>query len=1187
MRLKKIKLAGFKSFVDPTTIPITGNLIGIVGPNGCGKSNVIDAVRWVMGESSAKHLRGDSMSDVIFSGSTARKPVGKASVELIFDTSDGSAPGQYASYAEISVKREATRDGQSDYFLNKTKCRRKDITDIFLGTGLGPRAYSIIEQGMVTRIIEAKPEDLRAFFEEAAGVSRYKERRRETEIRIRHARENLARVEDIRKELETQLNRLQRQSKAASKYKELKQQERLARAQLLALRWQELQSRIQTQEGVLANHETVLEGTLAQQRAIEAEIEKLRSQQTEATDHFNKVQAQFYSIGAEITSIEQAIQHAREVHQQQLREQEQLNRSWQEASAHLDADRLKRTELKEKLGAIIPQLIQATSARTDAQGALTQAETAMQAWQDAWEKFTQAAAEPVKTRDIQRSRMQQLGQNIAQLKSRQARLVQETEVIQKELAQADESAVREQAMAGDRLCEAEERRLEQIEAQIKQTRLDAERIKSELEDVRGQQQNAEARLTSLRELQTAALGKHDAALNDWLSQRGLDQAPHLAGLLSVDVGWEKAVERVLGSDLAAVCVANLDGLAHELAHLPHSDLVVFDLDADPGNPVISANKTNASGSHSLLQEKVTSTVDLSSLLSGVYIAEDIATALAMRSDLAAHESVVTRSGIWLGKNWLGLTDNESARAGMLGREREIEALGKELKSYREQNQTKQVHWTDAQKRQQELDSARAECRKLVNNHQRERAALHAKLGHKEAQLVQLSSRQKQIEREHGEIIEQVTAGEVQLATATRLLQEAETQSHQHEQQRESLTESRDKNRAFLEQARTQASLASELQHQLQIEQQGMQTALDSAQQSIVRLESQLQHLQTRRAELDSVLAGNETPEADLKQHLEEFLQKRLEIEGTLTQARTTTVDLEAALREQEQARTRQEQQVQETRQTLEQERMARQELVVRRQTLEEQLRDSGFEQAELLGDLVRDSAETVTSEYCQAELDQLIAKIERLGPINLVAIQEFEEQSQRKTFLDSQSADLTQALNTLEDAIRKIDRETRTLFKDTFDKVNVGFQTFFPRLFGGGSASLELNSDDLLNTGVTVMARPPGKRNSTIHLLSGGEKALTAVALLFAIFELNPAPFCLLDEVDAPLDDANVERYSQTLQAMSEHTQLIYITHNKISMEIAQVLLGVTMSEPGVSRLVAVDVDEAMEMVTPVQNTSA
>jgi chromosome segregation protein len=1166
MRLKTIKLSGFKSFVEPITIPINGNLIGIVGPNGCGKSNVIDAVRWVMGETSAKNLRGESMADVIFNGSNSRKPVAQASVELVFDNSDGSAGGQYAAYAEISIRREAGRDGQSDYYLNKTKCRRKDITDLFLGTGLGPRAYSIIEQGMVMRIIEAKPEDLRSFIEEAAGISKYKERRRETENRIKHTRENLTRVEDIRKELETQLSKLQKQSKAAARYKELKQEERLVKAQLLVLRWLELDGRLQAHDRELAAHQNALDAALARQHGIEAEIEKIRSQQTEAVDAFNAVQAEFYSVGAEISRLEQMIQHARETRENQEREQEQVNRAWGEASQHLHADAARIEELQRRLDELAPQLEEHVRARDAAVERHAQAERAMQDWSRDWESFGAAAAEPARVREVQGARIRELESHVEQLASRQARLEQEAGTIAAELEKEPAAALQAQVAELDQTCESQERSLGEIETRLRETRERRDELDDQLAEVRGQKQNAEARLASLRELQTAARGEADAALGDWLRGQGLDQAPRLAGLLKVESGWEKAVERVLGINLGAVCVPQMNRLAAAASGFNQSQVTFIEQGAAGGHP---------RSARAALLDKIHTDIDLAPLLEGVYVADSLEQALTMRHALSARESIATRDGAWVGRNWLSLGQEKGARAGWLLREREIETLQSELSELQRRLGNLQAGLAEADTQLQNLEDERDELSRDVNEHIRNRARLGEQLGHRQARLSQLQARGAQIRREQNEISEQMSRDRAEIAAAGELLRQAESVGGTHEQQREQLQRQRRGLQEALERARADETGARDRLHRLEIERETVQTGLDATRTSHARLEAQLRQLIARREQLTLLLSDEQDPTPGYRQQLDELLQKRLGIEERLNAARQGVTELETALREQEQARSREEQRVSEIREKLEGERVLRQELIVRRDNFGEQLRETGLEIDAVRQELPPEATEPEWA----ARLEQTAARIERLGPINLVAIEEFDEANTRKTYLDKQYEDLSQALATLEEAIRKIDRETRTRFKETFDQVNGHFQTFFPQLFGGGSAYLEMTDNDLLETGVSVMARPPGKRNSTIHLLSGGEKALAAVALVFSIFQLNPAPFCLLDEVDAPLDDANVIRYCETLKTLAGKTQLVYITHNKISMEMAEILIGVTMSEPGVSRLVAVDVDQAMEMV--------
>ncbi|MFQ6022224.1 MAG: chromosome segregation protein SMC [Acidiferrobacterales bacterium] len=1165
MRLKSIKLSGFKSFVDPTTVPASGNLIGIVGPNGCGKSNIIDAIRWVMGESSAKHLRGDSMADVIFNGSSARKPVGRASVELLFDNSDASAPGQYARYAEISIRREASRDGRSEYFLNKTRCRRKDITDLFLGTGLGPRAYSIIEQDMVSRIVEAKPEELRVFFEEAAGISKYRERRRETENRMRHTRENLARVEDIRAELETQLRRLRRQSRAAARYKKLKQEERLTRAQWLALRWRGLDAQVQEADRSIAAQENTLERAIAEQRAIEAKIEKIRSEQTQAADSFNSVQAEFYAIGAEIASVEQAIQHARDTDNQRVREFEQVNQSWGEASRHLEADLQKLEELSHGLEQSAPRLNDTLQQQDKTAKALQRCEQATTGWQADWNVFAEVASEPATVREIQQARIQQLEQHTKQLTERQGRLVQEAKEIASARQGVDLDALKSRAHQLDEACARGEQQLEDLERQIKEAQAQDAKTLQELEALRGEQHQCNARLTSLRELQAAAESKDDTALHEWLTQRGLDKAPRLAGLLKVEPGWERAVERVLGDNLTAVCVKNLARFARDLRDESQKRLSILDLEDGSDRP---------DSNQPALLDKVQADANLTSLLAGIFVSDDLDQALTMRTHLAPHESIVTRAGTWVGRNWLSLASGEDHHSGMLAREREIEELVSQSSVVDEKLDAISRERAAFQARLEKLEQEREQSRRQLSEQVQERTAFHQQRAHKEATLVQLQARAEQLDQEQHEVRTQLERDSNELGEAQRLLQEAETQTGAQDRRRRELLEKRDSLQAELEQARTTAVEAREAVHRLEVERQGMQTAFESTRESITRLEGQLQQLVTRRGELEKLVADNSDPGAELKERLEEFLSKRLEVESRLNEARKKVADLDTGLREQEQARAQQESQVQEIRQAHEEARVSRQELVVRRDSLAEQVTEGGF----VLGDVIDGLPAEASEDSWHAHIEALQTRIERLGAINLVAIEEYEEQSERKGYLDKQHEDLCEALATLEDAMRKMDRESRARFKETFDKVNTGFQSFFPRLFGGGNAYLELTESDLLSTGVTVMARPPGKRNSTIHLLSGGEKALTAVALLFALFELNPAPFCLLDEVDAPLDDANVERYCETVRTLSDKTQLIYVTHNKISMETAKVLIGVTMTEPGVSRLVAVDIDEALEM---------
>jgi chromosome segregation protein len=1166
MRLSKLKLAGFKSFVDPTTVPLPSNLIGIVGPNGCGKSNIIDAVRWVMGESSAKHLRGDSMADVIFNGSSARKPVGQATIELVFDNSDGSLGGQYANYNEISIKRTVTRDGQSVYHLNGTRCRRRDITDIFLGTGLGPRSYSMIEQGTISRIIEARPEELRMFLEEAAGISKYKERRRETENRIRHTRENLDRLTDLRDELEKQLARLKRQARTAERYKVLKEEERLVKAQLQALRWTVMNEHASAAENQIREQETVLQAAIAKQRAVEADIEKHRALQADASDSHNTIQSRFYSVGADIARLEQSIQYARERRAQQQQDLAQLEKDAQETTQHVESDQHRIQELETQLTALTPDLENAEQLQQAASESRAQAEAAMQEWQTEWDAFNQQATEPARQADVERTRIQHLEQRLTQLQERGEKLRQELGEQPVHAVEQDIADLQQKLGETETAVQQSEQVLQQHQQQISELRDVTHQRGQQLDETRRQLQDLRGRNASLEALQQAALGKEQGAVNQWLNGQHLQDAPRLAEELQVEAGWEQAAECVLGAHLEAVCVAGVDPLAEVLGGFEEGTLTLFDTQASPG--VVQTDKGET------LQAKVQAPWSLNSVLAGVYVADDLPAALAMRTHLAPHESVVCRNGIWLGNGWLRVVRDSGAKTGILQREQELKSLATEMSQLTEQVRVLQEQLETERNQLHELELERDSVQASFNQANHAHAEQQSRLNARRGQLEQAQTRQSTLETELHELRGQMDADQQALQAARGTLETALEQMGGLEQQREELMRQRDAQREVLEVARGRAQEARNQAHEIKLKYETLNTELNSTRQAMARLNAQLEQVRGRREELQKALGESEAPLADMNQELEGLLEQRVSVEAELAEARKQLETIEHELRQLEESRGEAEQAVQDVRSQLEQIRINQQEVKVRRQTLEEQIVESGFELQPLLAEMPEEANET----EWHSRVEDLEQKINRLGPINLAAIEEFEQQSERKEYLDAQNEDLTQALQTLENAIHKIDRETRTRFKETYDKVNSGLKELFPRLFGGGHAYLEMTGDELLDTGVTVMARPPGKRNSTIHLLSGGEKALTAVALVFAIFELNPAPFCMLDEVDAPLDDANVGRYCTMLKEMSERTQFVFITHNKVTMEVAQHMTGVTMQEPGVSRLVAVDIDEAVQL---------
>ena len=1169
MRLKKIKLAGFKSFVDPTTVPLPSALVAIVGPNGCGKSNIIDAVRWVMGESSAKHLRGESMADVIFNGSNSRKPVSQASIELVFDNSDGGLGGQYAKYAEISVKRQVNRDGQSQYFLNGTRCRKRDITDVFLGTGLGPRSYSIIEQGMISRVIEAKPEELRVYLEEAAGISLYKERRRETERRMRGTRENMERLTDVREEVGSQLDKLKRQAAVAERYKALKQEERQLRAELLVLRLGALEDEMQRFQQTLSERENALQAEITRQREAEREIVQVRENHTEGNDRLNEIQGRYYALGSEIARIEQQIAHHRELREKQQRDLSANAEALEELERTARQDQEKLAVLKERLEDLEPRIEEAQELEAEASDHVIDAQQALDAWQARWEEFNRQAAEYVQQAQVERTRIDHLDHRQQDLQRRGDRLREESQRLDPAELEAELETLREEAAEAAEQAEEFGERLEECQQRLAELREQQDELNEELADLKGEMQRDQGRLTSLETLQQAALGEAEGPVADWMAEHGLAANARLAHALEVEPGWEQALETVLGDSLQGVCVDGLDLRREQLGGLTKGRVTLIDTAAAPA-------EIASSGSRAALADKVKAPWPVDDLLAGVYCVPDYDQALAARAGLAPGESLVTPEGIWLSRRWLRIRGEEDAQSGVLAREREIESLRERLAASDERIEVVQRSLEEAQERLLDAEEERDDLRRQREDVSHRQASVQARLESRQTRLRELRERRERLLAEIEDLDAQGRQAGEELTECRERLQESMDRSEDLDEQREQLRAEKERHQQTVNEAREQMRHRREARHDLSLKLESATTARQSIDEQLRRIESQRERIKSRDEELRAALAEAGDPTGELSEQRQRLLAERLETEESLKKARDELADLDRRLRELDQTRAQADQRGQGLRQELEEARLAHQELRVRRQTLAEQLAETGHDLLEVQQALPAGAEE----QAWHKRLQDVEGRIARLGSINLAAIEEHKALEERKGYLDQQHDDLTEALETLESAIRKIDRETRARFKETFDKVNAGLSQMYPRLFGGGEAYLELTSDDLLETGVAIMARPPGKRISNIHLLSGGEKALTAVALVFAIFELNPAPFCMLDEVDAPLDEANVGRFCNLVRDMSERVQFIFISHNKATMEIATHLTGVTMHEPGVSRLVAVDVEEAVQMAT-------
>ena len=1166
MRLKSIKLAGFKSFVDPTKIPFPTNLTCIVGPNGCGKSNTIDAVRWVMGESSAKNLRGDSMTDVIFNGSVGRKPVGQTTVELIFDNSAGKLAGEYAQYSEISLKRKVTRDGQSTYYLNGTKCRRRDITDLFLGTGLGPRSYAIIEQGMISKLIESKPDELRVFIEEAAGISKYKERRRETENRIRRTNENLERLSDIREELGRQINRLQRQADAAQKYTAFKQDERQTRAQLLAMRWRTQDNELSQVNQLIAEQELSLEEVVTNQVQDDTSMEEKRIVLLDLTDQFEKVQAQFYELGGSLGRMEQNIQFQSQRSLQLDGDLQELAQSYEELAMQKEEDALTLEALEEELMALEPESELLNAQEESGQEQLMASEETMQDWQLAWDTFNEQSAEPQRSADVSQSQIQQIEQNIGRVQQRLERLQNELEALH-----IGDEAAEQLAMLAEELGEKElqlEQQMQdvaQYQSQLEGSRSQQQQLSVQLNESRSQLQTVMGRKASLEALQQAAQGT-DGESGRWLQSQQLQQMPRLAAQLSVDSGWETAVETVLAEQLQAVVVPSIERYAQRLQQLSQGQITLMDNGgANSAPPQSLAQKVRGLNAP---------------WLNRVRTSEDLNAAMLLRNSLGDDESIITRDGIWLGKHWIRVQRCAADQAGVLARKQELlELIDKEDELdilVEELDADLEAAALRINTLEQQRENAQREVTVAAQQLSDHKSTIHGE----KIQLEQQLKRRQQLLDEIDEQKEQKEREQENLQASRLTWHNAMQDMATFSAQREDLLQQRDHHRAALDGARQQARHQKDHAHQQQLKVQTVSYQKQSLADAIVRHDQQQQKLDERQAQLHAQKDEGDNPVEELKLQYEELLAQRLDIETLMQHSRSKKELLESEIRDIEQQRHSIEQAAQAIRGKLEQSRMQYQTIHTRRGGLEEQLAEQATpsQSAPSLQEVLAELPDDASVEACQVLLEQIQQRITRLGAINLAAIEEFKTQSQRKEYLDKQNLDLEKALVTLENAIHKIDKETRARFKDTFDKINMGLNELFPKVFGGGHAYLELTGDDLLNTGVAIMARPPGKKNSTIHLLSGGEKALTAIALVFSIFRLKPAPFCMLDEVDAPLDDANVERYARLVHAMSEQVQFIYISHNKIAMEMAHQLMGVTMHEPGVSRIVSVNVEEAVEM---------
>ncbi|HTP63222.1 MAG TPA: chromosome segregation protein SMC [Burkholderiales bacterium] len=1162
MRLTQVKLSGFKSFVDPTSIHVPGQLVGIVGPNGCGKSNVIDAVRWVLGESRASALRGDSMQDVIFNGSGNRKPLARASVELMFDNSLGRAAGQWSQYAEVSVRRVLQRDGESSYYINGTHVRRRDITDMFLGTGLGPRAYAIIEQGMISRVIEAKPDELRVFLEEAAGISRYKERRRETENRLSDTRENLARVNDIRTELGMQIDKLEGQAKVASRYKELQQDLQLKQHLLWFLRRKDAAADREKHAREIAGVSNEVEAGTAQLREVEGRAETARVAHFTAGDALNAAQAAVYSANSEVARLESELRHVEE-------SRNRLESMHTERRVQLTSWREQRSQLTQALHMWAARSGGAKQRVSDAQASLTTQNQRLPESEKAYRAVQEQLNESRSKLLQAESRLLLEQQNAAHLEGSLQSLGQRRERLEAEL-----KALAEPDAAG--MIAANERVL-QLDRSIGEAQVALDALQAETESLTAasaaaadssaaigrEHTAADAQLATLKQVQAAA--EEDAPLHEWLERHQLAALPRFWQKIRIDHGWETAVESVLRERLHALEVGDNSALGHDRPPVKAS---LF----GPGSAHIAAAAPGLAPLRAkvhAIEEKLSGA--LADWFSSVYAIEGVPST-AQRTSLPAGAVFVNREGDQFTRHTVSYHAPDPADAGILARQAEIEELEGRCKTLAQRTAAAAAEAARIEAQLAERSGSLEQARDTLaaSQQQKHDAQIEAlKLGQA---LERYRERTGQIREEAAALGKEAEANAARLAAARAAHGRIAEEIRAAKEQLEAVRAGHVAAETALAEQRVRTQQAEREAQDAIFGEREVSAKIAEIDNSVRMIDQQIARADEEVGRLTTELAVDPIP--SVRAALAGAVELRMSCEKTLAGARDAVEAAAGALRSMEEEKLRIDTALAPLRERIGELRLKEQAAQINHDQYDAQLREAAADEARLAGEAEgapRPSA-------LQGEITRLSQAVSELGAVNLAALDELAAGRERKGFLDAQFADLEEAVATMEDAIRRIDRETRELLRETFDSVNRHFGSLFPVLFGGGEAKLIMTGEEILDAGVQVMAHPPGKRNASIHLLSGGEKALTAISLVFAMFQLNPAPFCLLDEVDAPLDDSNTTRFCDLVRKMSGQTQFLFISHNKITMEMASQLIGVTMPESGVSRVVAVDIEEALKI---------
>ncbi len=1162
MKLEKIKLAGFKSFPDQVTIDILSNVTAIVGPNGCGKSNIVDAVSWALGHD-AREVRAAYADDVIFSGTGARKAMGLSSVELLFDNTDNTAGGQYASYNQISIRRRVDRNRESKYFINNTRCRRRDIHDIFANTGLGTHGYAIIEQGMISRIIEAKPDEMRLYIEEVAGISKYRDRKRDAETRMRHTRENLARVRDICEEIDKQLRKLKRQAGDAERFKKLKDAQHKLSIRVLVLEYRQYDEQRLNHEKQLSELRLKLESNQTEITTSETRTQELRLAQDEWNEKLNQTRERFYALNTEIAGIEQDIANRRKNAEQLSQEQEAIEQAIQKCETRDQEQERRRAQLRQKLQTVEQSIVQANDKMATYQRQLNEAEQKQSQLRFEWDSHHSSGKEVLDNVEVYRVKIDYCVKGLDNIQSRISEITERRAAIKPDTAKAQLKQEQHELQTLEQTLSLHEQGIRdhtdeavKLQSQIDGTLKDTHEAGIYVQNLRG-------RLASLKALQEEEAEQAPEGFTDWLQKNSLSDVKKVVDYLEVEAGWEKAVEQVLGYKLSGMEVDALDNYIKTSSEIKSGRLTMI----EPAMPPADIPQDS-------LATKIKNSTAIQALLAHIYIADNSELAMQRRARLASHESLITAGGLWLGKHWMQLHRNYEHN-GMLSRRREIEQLQSEITTADKKVNDLQAQTSSLRNRLQVCEEGREQTRLKLQTCMNDISDIKLQMQQTEIKIKQENDLMQNLDSELNRLSERETDMRKQSEALQKDYEQATALASGHDSSGSVLEQQRVESEEAVAATRNRISEQQRQLHEIEIEQHSLITELKGLDEALEQNRQQRTDLIHQREAMKAATQNSREPIAQRQAEIQGLINRREELEATISECNTTLKDSQSQIHELE----AQHKSLHEARENMqaqhEQRHGSHQAAVARCNDLRQKLSDVDSAPEQLVNS---EATEDITQ--VRTDLEKVEQKISRMGSINLIAIEEFEELNERKSYLDNQNQDLVSALESIRQAISKIDRESKEKFKNTFEQINDKLGAIFKRLFNGGYARLELVEQNWLESGVSIMVYPPGKKLSSIRLLSGGEKALSALAVVFAIFELRPAPFCILDEVDAPLDENNILNFCKLIDDMSEKVQFMVITHSRLTMESVSALIGVTMAEPGISRLVSVNVEEAVKMAS-------